>query len=944
MPMNPYIANKLGDWQSIELSAGCQYLAEDSLGCLWVGTQHSGAIRCDGREFKKFSRAQGLKHDTVYCLLEDRAGLMMIGTAAGLSCCDGETIVDSPLADYLNGKLVSFMLYDSRGRLWISIEGTVLRYDGQRFVTVTVSNVPGDSIHNFCSDSKGFFWIAAGSGVFKVDESDAIIPIDIGVTPGITGVCADAGGSMFVATTHGVFRYDGTHAHPVNAFANRHVRFITRDPEGNLWAALYGGGSGGVCCFDGERLVTFGAEDGLAARQAGHILADREDGIWFACQYGGITRYCPHGISMVCNDLVEHFAQGFEGDRMFWSSASRSLTYYEEGKTPRTIRFNEPGHAIIASHVAYADGKGRLWISGTEKVFRFESIAHIDAGPPQELCAESFRSNEWAWCFCEDRQSAMWIGTRFGLIRCIDDAATRIYDVEDPDHLNGVRALLVDNRDGSLWIAVEGRGIGRYHDGRFTWYTTEQGLSDNGVLCMVQDRAGAIWYGTQTGVGCFDGLTFKNISGDGGIDIDFTHRLFVDSSGHVWMGTIGRGVCRFDGRNFQFLTTNDGLPSNNVTGIMETSGGDLFFATYKGVCRYPRHAAVPPLIRILSADADRPYVNPKAVRLDTSSPTVRIRFRGTAFGTRRLRYRYRLEGFDPVWRSTWEEETTYRGLPEGEYAFKVAAVNRDLAVSDPPAELRITVAADPRDRMISELEARVRERTRELEEANRHLSDVNAELDDFAYAVSHDLKAPLRAITSLVNWVTEDYRDALGDDGREKLRLLSGKTDRMRALIDGILRYSRLGRTAQEQEPVDMAGLVREVIDLLAPPAQVTIVIEGAFPTIACDRVRMSEVFQNLISNAVRYGDASHNRIVVSCSRDGEYWQFRVADNGPGIDKQYHEKIFHIFETISANADAESTGVGLALVKKIVTMMGGSIRVESEPGRGAAFLFTIPAV
>ncbi|MGD0572105.1 MAG: ATP-binding protein [Sedimentisphaerales bacterium] len=262
-----------------------------------------------------------------------------------------------------------------------------------------------------------------------------------------------------------------------------------------------------------------------------------------------------------------------------------------------------------------------------------------------------------------------------------------------------------------------------------------------------------------------------------------------------------------------------------------------------------------------------------------------------------------------------------------------------------------------------ELELRVQERTSELTTSNKQLTSeiterekaehkqaelvkelegVNQELKDFAYIASHDLKAPLRAIKTLADWISTDYADKLDQDGQEQLKLLRQRVDRMHNLIDGILQYSRVGRVREKLTDVELNKLLPEIIDMLAPPANIKITVESDLPTIKCEETRITQVFQNLLSNAVKYMDKPEGHIKVLCSEDGEYWRFGIADNGPGIEKKHWERIFKIFQTLAPRDEFESTGIGLTVVKKIVELYGGKTWLESEVGKGTTFLFTFP--
>ncbi|MFA5251401.1 MAG: ATP-binding protein, partial [Phycisphaerae bacterium] len=222
------------------------------------------------------------------------------------------------------------------------------------------------------------------------------------------------------------------------------------------------------------------------------------------------------------------------------------------------------------------------------------------------------------------------------------------------------------------------------------------------------------------------------------------------------------------------------------------------------------------------------------------------------------------------------------------------------------------------------------------------LASANQDLKDFAYVVSHDLKAPLRGIKTIADWITTDYTDKLDNDGKEQLALLAKRVDRMHNLIDGVLQYSRIGRVEEKKVAVNLNELVAEAIDMVASPKNIAVTIENALPTIECDPTRIMQVFQNLLSNAVKYMDKPQGRIKVGCVEEDGFWKFSVTDNGPGIEEKYFEKIFLLFQTLSPRDESESTGVGLTVIKKIVELYKGKIWVQSKVGEGSTFFFTFP--
>jgi PAS domain S-box-containing protein len=235
----------------------------------------------------------------------------------------------------------------------------------------------------------------------------------------------------------------------------------------------------------------------------------------------------------------------------------------------------------------------------------------------------------------------------------------------------------------------------------------------------------------------------------------------------------------------------------------------------------------------------------------------------------------------------------------------------------------------------AELEEKVAERTSQLEY-------TNSELRDFAQIVSHDLKAPLRAISQLSFWLSQDYADKIDPEGQKHLELLISRVKRMDGLIEGILQYSKAGKIREKEVKVNLNDLVSKTIKLLDPPSNIKISIENKLPDFVCDEIRVGQLFQNLINNAINAINKPKGLIKIGCTIKESNYEFYITDNGCGIDEKYFDRIFHIFQRLVSRDDKEGTGIGLSLVKRIVQLYGGEIWLESKIGKGSTFYFTLP--
>ncbi len=232
----------------------------------------------------------------------------------------------------------------------------------------------------------------------------------------------------------------------------------------------------------------------------------------------------------------------------------------------------------------------------------------------------------------------------------------------------------------------------------------------------------------------------------------------------------------------------------------------------------------------------------------------------------------------------------------------------------------------------------------ELIRSSDMLKKQNEELNQFCYVVSHDLKAPLRAIFKLSEWIQEDLGNQIPEETRRNMETLRGRVFRLEGLINGLLQYSKIGRVNFPVERLDVNQMLKETLELLNPPQHIKINVKNKMPVFNTKKILLQQVFINLLSNAIKYNDKANGIVEIDVNDSGAYYEFAVKDNGIGIDEAFHKKIFEIFQTLNARDKIEGTGVGLSIMKKSVEDMGGQILLESEPNNGATFRFTWPKI
>jgi PAS domain S-box-containing protein len=255
----------------------------------------------------------------------------------------------------------------------------------------------------------------------------------------------------------------------------------------------------------------------------------------------------------------------------------------------------------------------------------------------------------------------------------------------------------------------------------------------------------------------------------------------------------------------------------------------------------------------------------------------------------------------------------------------------------------ISIVEDISDR--KQGEQTLKKRSQELAQLNASLvkasallTERNQELDRFTHIVSHDLKAPLRGIANLAEWIEDDLSGQIPEENQQQLALMRSRVERMDTMINGLLEYSKAGRAEMSPEVVDVAALIAEILDLIEVPAQFQIKIDAQVSSLSARRVLLNQVLLNLISNAVKHHDRPDGTLEIGVRDLGKFYEFWVQDDGPGIPPEHHQRIFEIFQTLKSSK--ESTGIGLSIVKKIVEAEGGTLQVSSKVDAGSKFSFT----
>jgi len=650
------------------------------------------------------------------------------------------------------------------------------------------------------------------------------------------------------------------------------------------------------------------------------------------------------------------------------------------------------------------DSRGNLWIgtwSGGLNLYNsknntFTRFKH-DLNDDKSIGANNM------FAILEDRDGNLWIGTMGGGLNLFNYKTKTFKRYKNDDYDDNtisddwVRTLF-ENSYGEIWMSssmtVE---LLDKKSERFIHFPHDRkdikSISYDGANMFFEDSKKNLWIGTIGGLNVFnrEDSTFSHYHQKDGLPNNCINGILEDDHGNLWIST-NKGISKFiNGINhpenpvFKNYDVSDGLQGDEFRprsfckdkeGTMYFGGKNGFNAFHPDSIKENPHKPPVVITKFLLFNRDvaigtkdsplKKHISvTKEIVLSYKHSVITFEYAALNFvAPEKNQYAFMLESFDKEWNYVENKrEATYTNLNPGTYIFKVKGSNNDNIWNEEGTSLKIVITPpfwttlwfrismimliitavytihEVRVRNIVEygrkLEIKVAERTQDLEKSNK-------ELEDFASIVSHDLKAPLRGINLLAGWIAEDYDDVLDKKGKENLSKLKERTRRMNNMIQGILEYSRAGKTEEKAKKIDLNKVLKDVIDSLPPPPNIKITVKDKLPEYVADRNRLTQVFQNLLSNAIKYIDKPKGIIKIGCTEEKDEWKFYISDNGPGIEKKYWEKIFKIFQTLGLEESEESTGIGLTIVKKIIDMYKGRIWLESKIKKGTTFYFTLP--
>ena len=971
--------NRVNDTTSL-VQNGAWSMCMDSYGGLWVGTFYKGVNRLNIKD-KKFKRyafgvedGKGVPEGTIMDMLEDINGdIWLAMDYGGLVRFKRE---DQKFEYFKNGNTkeslpdddISALYLDSKGTLWLgTINGKLVRFnrEEENFESFDLpigyeDELVDHEVYTINEVNQGELWIGTHAGL-------VIFHISTGKTQ--------------------IHQYQNENMHSLK---NNRVSVIFKDKQGNIWIGNEEGG-GLHRLIKKNNFKYFQFKKGESASISNNLIRatyeDKSGNIWVGTIGGGMNKLEPGKSTFVrylddsndTNDIgyrdVSAFLEDAQGNFWIgtWGDGVR-LMNRETGKFS-PFRHNPENDNSISNNLIqsiYQDKTGVIWVATETGLNTFDHERNIwkryfhDEMDSTSLLANNVQPN----AILEDSKGRLWFGTWEGLSlfnRSTDNFIN--WDFQDSGimglNINHIGAIIEDINTGNFWLGTYGGGLIEFSpdEGILSKFTTKEGLSSNEILSMESDNKGNLWIATSNGLSKFE-------------RISRTFRVFEEKNGLPTNEFYWGQTTKASNGNLLLCTTNGFLQFNPDSIYVETTSPKIVFTEFY---KYG-----------ILQNISNGFENGDTIKLSYKDKIFSLKFTALNFETPGLnKFEYKLTNYHNRWVYLENKrEIDFTNLDGGVYELRVRDSNaakdnnytRLVIVIEPPfwetwwfkwfgglvAFVFVAIVYKVRSEVILSREralerqvkaqtakvemqkneillqkAELQERQGELQKVISKLEAKNRDLENFSSIVSHDLKAPLASIIYLIDEVVlKENEEKLSNEVKEVIGLMQDQIKRMQKLIMDILSYTRADRMVKNEEFI-VGDILSEILETLKIPDGITIEVDGLDIRCEGQKVKFHQIFANLISNAAKYHDKEEGVISVKIQDKGNEYLVSVSDDGPGIAPEFHERIFEMFGTANKKYRSDSSGMGLAIVKKIVEGTGGTIEVESSPGKGTTFRFNI---
>lgn len=564
----------------------------------------------------------------VNCMIEDKAGMLWFGTFKGLFRFDGKTLLHFKVNEEFGTNIILCLFEDRNGNLWLGTDGSgIYRCGGKDPGSMfewshytTKEGLIDDHVYSIAEDKNGNLWFGTSGGVSKYEAKSPTSPSNFiqytekeGLSNNfVTSIIEDKAGNLWLGTRGGgVNKFDGksfAHYTQKTGLSNNFVNAIVEDQRGNVWFAT----DSGACKLNfignrsGDYFTYLGLTEGLSDNFVGSIIEDKSGNLWFGtdkgmCKFdpdedggsGVITAFTGKNESNIeVNSILEDEKEA----ELFWKIGQAQGGHL--GKT--YIRKNNVNDKLIYVRAIMEDKNGNIWYTTKD-----QGLNKYNGNYYSNFPVHSGRRSDLISCILEDHKGSLWIGSNQGISRFGNEVPKRhkplgiepsqwnnlTHYTEKEGLINNSVTSISDDKEGNLWIGTL-KGVSRFNGEFFSQYTIKQGLIHDHILTIFTDKSGNLWFGTEEGLSKFDGKSFRNYTTKQGLLRNMVYSIFEDKAGNLWFGYQGSGVTKYNPSGYGTTPTfthykfNQNLSNNEIYTLLEDTTGNLWFGNWGGVIKY----------------------------------------------------------------------------------------------------------------------------------------------------------------------------------------------------------------------------------------------------------------------------------------------------------------------------------------------------------------------